>query len=125
MKKYLSNYFLMALALCFLFACKKDDNKGPGIWNTNPLEEYSATPINGGAIINYTIPDNPELLYLMAKYERNGKIFTEKASVYNNTLTIQGFDTEDKVKVKLYKVNRQGQESEASELEFTPLEVGS
>lgn len=120
MKKYLKSYFLPVLLLCFVLACKKKDD-GPGMWNTSPIEQYSVTPINGGGVINYSLPNDPDLLYIMAKYERNGEEFTEKASIYNNSLTVEGFATQDEVKVKLYKVNRKGQISPASELSFTPL----
>ena len=122
MNKYVIKAFWVVFLLCFFVACK-DEEEGPGLWKTNPLEEYTATPINGGAIIHYTIPDDPDLLYIMAEYERNGKLFTEKASVYKNSLKIEGFDTKEEVQVQLYKVNRQGQKSEASSLSFTPLKA--
>lgn len=121
MKKYLDHFMLVGMALFALFACKHDDLSG-GVWNTSPMEEYKVTPINGGAIITYKVPRDPDLLYVMAEYERNGEVFTEKASVYNNSLTIQGFDTQKEVNVKLYKVNKQGQKSEAATLKFIPLE---
>jgi hypothetical protein len=58
----------------------------------------------------------------MAEYERNGKLFTEKSSIYKNSLTIEGFNTTDKVKAKLYKVNKKEQKSQPLEIEFVPME---
>lgn len=121
MKKYLHHLILASLLLSVLFACKQEDDLSGGIWNTTALEEYSVTPINGGAVITYKVPRDPGLLYVMAEYKRNGEVFTEKASIYNNTLTIEGFDTRKEVDVKLYKVNKQGQKSKAASLQFTPL----
>src|SRR5690606_35059378 len=91
-------------------------------WNPGPLEQYEVTPINGGATISYTIPRDADILYVMAEYERNGKIFTEKSSIHKNSLTIEGFNTTDEVKATLYKVNKQEQRSEPLEITFTPLE---
>jgi hypothetical protein len=107
--------------LIALYSCKRHET-GPAVWNSGPIESYQVTPINGGAVITYTIPRNDSLLYIMAEYERNGKTFTEKASVYSNSLTIEGFNTEDEVKVKLYKVNRAEQKSAPVEFAFKPLE---
>src|SRR5665647_401131 len=117
MKKY--SFIMVALALCSFFACNKKADKP---WTPGPIEGYQVTPINGGAIITYSIPKDPDILYVMAEYERNGAVFTEKSSVYTNSLTIEGFHTTNKVKVTLYKVNKQEQKSEPFELEFTPLE---
>lgn len=119
--KKTGNIIIIALAFCFSFFGCDDDNK-EGAWNPGPIEKYSITPINGGATITYTIPNDPDILYIMAEYERNGKIFTDKSSVYKNSLTIEGFHNVDKVQAKLYKVNRREQKSEALVVEFEPLE---
>src|SRR5690606_33692831 len=76
----------------------------------------------GGAIISYDIPRDPEILYIMAEYERNGKTFTEKSSIHKNSLTIEGFNTTEKVKATLYKVNKQEKRSDPLDIEFEPLE---
>lgn len=118
MKKY--SFIMVALALfCSFSACKKKD--GQKAWTPGPIEGYTVMPINGGATITYNIPRDPDILYVMAEYTRNGKVFTEKSSVYKNSLTIEGFNTTNKVKVTLYKVNKREQKSEPFELEFTPL----
>jgi hypothetical protein len=109
------------LALCF-FSCNREEKKAMQPWNSGPIEGYAVTPIYGGATISYTIPNDPEVLYVMAEYERNGKVFTEKSSVYKNTLTVEGFDKQNTVKVTLYKVNHEKQRSEPVTVEFQPLE---
>lgn len=117
-------YFIMAVfTLSVFFGCKPEkDRPAGGTWNSEPLKGYEVTPINGGATITYDIPRDEDILYVMAEYERNGKLFTEKSSVYKNSLTIEGFNTTDKVKARLYKVNKQEQKSKPLEVEFEPME---
>jgi len=121
MKKNSSIITLVLLAI-FIFSCEREDKKTIKPWNSGPITGYVVTPIYGGATISYTLPNDPDVLYVMAEYERNGKVFTEKSSVYKNTLTIQGFDTQNPVKVTLYKVNQDEQRSEPVKIEFQPLE---
>lgn len=122
MKMRIHHFIWIALAIISLWGCRHDKDKISGVWNAGPLKGYSVKPINGGAVISYQVPKDEDLLYVMAEYVRNGKTFTEKSSVYGNTLTIEGFNTTNKVKVKLYKVNKKGQKSAPVEAEFTPLE---
>ncbi|MBO9619866.1 MAG: DUF4959 domain-containing protein [Niabella sp.] len=107
----------------FLFSCrKKDQGTQPGIWDSAPVEVSTVTPINGGATIAYKVPGDNDLLYVMAEYKRNGKMYTDKSSVYNNSLTIEGFDTIGTVAAKIYKVNKAGQRSVGTDVTFTPLQ---
>lgn len=111
---------IVSLLFCLFLSCENEGTHEP--WVTDLLMEYVVTPINGGAEIEFTLPKDPDIWYVMAEYERNGKIFTEKSSVYKNKLTIEGFHNVDNVKVLLYKVNRKEQKSEPVEVEFQPLE---
>ncbi len=119
-------YYICLLALIgILYTCEdvQMGPKDPGVpWEMGPITEYSINPINGGAEITYSIPDNPEIMYVMAEYERNGKIFTEKTSVHTNMLTIEGFHRVNRVKATLYMVNRFEQRSKPLVVEFEPLE---
>lgn len=120
------SYYILALLIAIsLFSCE-DVQTGPrepsGPWNAGPITEFTVTPINGGAEITYTIPDDPDILYVLAEYERNGKIFTEKSSIHSNKITIEGFHRVERVKATLYAVNKYEQRSAPVELEFEPLE---
>jgi len=119
------SYIIAVLISLSLFSCE-DVQRGPGEpsgpWNAGPITEFTVTPINGGAEISYTIPDDPDIMYVMAEYERNGKIFTEKSSIHTNTITIEGFHRVDRVKATLYAVNKYEQRSAPVEVEFEPLE---
>ena len=122
MKKY---SFIIALGLLvfFLFSCEEEKkNEVMGTWNTGPISDYTVTPINGGATIEFTIPNDPDILYIMAEYERNGQIFTEKSSIYKNELTLEGFHRVNLAKAKIYKVNRNEERSAPLSIEFEPLE---
>ncbi len=123
------SYILTVLVFCFAFyACEEVPVTAPkepsGPWNVAPLSAagLSIENINGGAIVTYEIPNDPDIMYVMAEYERNGKIFTEKSSIHHNTLSIEGFHRVDHVKAKLYKVNKFEQRSEPLEIEFEPKE---
>lgn len=116
--KYL-NYLIIAFTLsCIVMACTKKETSV--IWDTPLLEDFDVTPIPGGAIVVYTLPKDPDLLYIQAEYLRDGKVFTEKSSIYNDTLKIRGFNVVEEVTAKLYKVNRKGEMSEPSPVTFTP-----
>ncbi len=66
----------------------------------------------GGALIMYDLPDDEDLLYVKAVYELNeGKQSEVRASVYADSLKIEGFgDTEEKT-VRLITVDRSKNES--------------
>lgn len=113
---------LLAAAIPFLAGGCREKEEKPEPWISGPLTEYSVTPIAGGALITYTIPEDPAILYIMAEYERGGSVYTEKASVHNNELRIEGFNTTEPVTATLYKVNHHEQKSDPLLVTFTPLE---
>lgn len=106
--------------LAIIFAGCSDNEKGD--IKPSPLTNYTVTPINGGARITYPVPNDDNVLYVMAEYERNGKVWTERSSIYNNSLTVQGFDTREEVTVQLYTVNYHERRSDPVSVSFTPLE---
>lgn len=124
MKKRYSFIVIVASILTVFTACSEIEEKRPegGVWDVGALEEYEIIPINGGAEIRYSIPNDPNILYIMAEFERNGQTYTEKASVHTNSLTLEGFHRVGKVSATLYKVNRAEQRSAPAEIEFEPLE---
>jgi len=112
--------FAIFIILALILSCEEKDIVGER-WETSALDEFEITPINGGAIITYSIPIDSEIYYILAEYERDGEVFTEKSSIYKNSLKIEGFNTLEKVKVTLYKVNLDEQRSKPLIVEFTPL----
>ena len=121
-KKNLVNLVHLGIILVLLGAC--NDQKPEGNQPFPILEsDIHITPINGGAIVTYSIPKDPDILYVMAEYERNGELFTERASIYVNSLTIEGFNTMNPVSATLYTVNDQEIKSAPLIFNFTPLEA--
>lgn len=118
--KSLFKYVIVFFGICFLDACKENSPEGD---KPAPIVEYTVTPIHGGATISYTIPRDPNILYVMAEYTRNGEPFTERSSKYTNSLTIEGFNTTNPVNATLYTVSRDHEiKSDPVTIQFTPLE---
>jgi hypothetical protein len=84
------------------------------------LGEIKAKP--GGAIIWYTVPNDKNLLGVKAVYERNGEICETKASVYTDSLTVEGFGDANPKEVKLYSVGRNEKLSEPVTTTIVPLD---
>jgi len=119
MKNLVKFIILICCNICFLGACKENQQDGK---KPEPIEKYSVTLTHGGAIITYIIPKDPDILYVLAEYERNGKPFTERSSAFINSLSIEGFDTKESVNANLFTVNRNEIKSDPLKIVFTPLE---
>ena len=118
-KMNLVNLGHLVIILFMLNAC--DETKQTGS-KPDGIVSHEVVPIHGGAIITYSIND-PNILYVMAEYERGGKTFTERSSAYNNTLTIEGFNTMNPVSAILYTVSRDSEtKSDPTTVSFVPLE---
>ena len=92
--------YIMVLHLVLIFlsiGCKEDDNirpfgkdveaGAPGV-----VSEIKVKNIPGGAVISYQLPDNPDIMYVRARYKvGQGKEMEARASVYANELTVNGF----------------------------------
>src|SRR5687768_3907386 len=90
MRNTLFNMIIGFMAL----ACKEES-----FWqeptDTNPPGEISNVEVEnipGGAILRYALPHDEDLLYVKAVYSLKDGITSEvRASLYNDTLKIQGF----------------------------------
>jgi len=118
-------YLLILLAGMVMLACKKEgirvyvDENAPA---PAAITKFNVTNIPGGAIITYTVPPDPNLLYVKAVYNANSEVKREaKASYFGDTLIVTGFgDTLPKI-VKLYTVGRNEKASAATEVTVNPL----
>lgn len=111
----------VAAALCtalILSGCRDSEPAKP---QPPVVGDYTITPINGGGIVTYTVPDSEDVMYIMAEYFRKGIKYTERSSIYNNTIRIEGFATTDPVEVTLSTVSREGVVSEPTIKTFSPL----
>lgn len=115
---------LSFVLLVFLASCEQlqlrdaleDDDTIPG-----PVTGIEIENVAGGAIIRYTLPADNDLLYVLAEYDiRPGIEQQVKASLYNNSLVLQGFGGIKKYPVTLYTVDRSGNRSEPVQIEVQP-----
>jgi hypothetical protein len=95
-----------------------------------PMENNSKVPgkvtvtyienLPGSVTITYTVPNDPDLLYVMATYVQDGVVREYKASYYTNTLQLEGFGRDAEYKVDLYAVNRSEKRSEVTSINVHP-----
>ena len=115
----LSCIFLLLFASCDQLEVRdalENDDTIPGAVTDIEIEN-----IAGGAIIHYTLPDDNDLLYVLAEYEiRPGVKQQVKASLYNNSLEVQGFGDTREHPVILYTQDRSGNRSEPKSIQVKP-----
>lgn len=85
---------------------------------TNPVVQNTY----GGATITYTVPTDKDFSFVRAEYLRKGVLCTDHSSVYNNSITVEGFGTTEPVVVKLYSVDFSMNFSEPVIVTIHPLE---
>ncbi len=117
---------LYILSVLLLIACSeeertfvKTDSVAP-----QPVSNVEVTNIPGGAILKYTLPDDEDLLCVKANYELKSGVSSEvKASLFVDTLKIEGFGTEDERIVELVAIDRSLNESSPVKVTVKPLEA--
>ncbi len=124
MKKIYS--FLIVGILIIIAVCCKQENYGPNRTSAggppSPISNMKVQNLSGAAKISYTLPDNPDLLYVMAKYKTGIKEREVKSSMYNNFLLVEGFGDTIACQVELYAVNRYEEKSTPVSVTVKPLE---
>lgn len=119
--KYLLSVFLLVAVM--ILSCQEEE-RTPILDDGNPPGPVTSTlveAIPGGAKISYTLPDNPNLLYVKAVYDRNGEEVIAKASYYKNFIIVEGLGDTQSRKVTLYAVSRSEKVSSPVEVTITPL----
>lgn len=114
-----------ALLLLLTTACDEKENSPISDSKGTPgqVSSVEVTPVAGGAIVNYIIPDDEDVLGVKAVYTMsNGKQVERQASFYDNSITLDGFIDEETHSAKLYTFNRAMQLSQPVEISFIPLE---
>lgn len=120
--KRIKIFLTITALLITIAACKEEvlgptgDGNAPGAI-TNPQVQN----LPGAARITYTLPKDPNLLYVKAVYDVNGKQMEERASYFNNNITVQGFGDTREREVVLYAVSRNEKASEPLTVKVTPL----
>jgi hypothetical protein len=117
------NLYFAILTVLFL-ACQEMEHA--------PLENITSVPptpvvtevtnFAGGARINFSIPDDPSILYVSAIFEpRKGERREVKSSIYKNYVEIEGFGDTEEYTIQLYAINKGEIRSEPTECRVNPL----
>ena len=118
-------YMLYASLLLALPGCKEKELEpiSPSLGKPGTVVVDKVVNIAGGAEITYTLPQAEDVLYVQANYVlADGKVREIKSSMYNNTLTIEGYNDQEEHIVKLYAVNRAQELSDPIEVTIRPEE---
>jgi hypothetical protein len=113
--------------LLFVVGCKEQvlgpvssDGLAPGV-----VTDVKVQNMAGGAVIEYKIPNDNDLLYVKAVYTiTNGKTLEAKASMYERTLTVKGFNDADNTHeytVSLTCLDRSNNESAPVTVKVNPM----
>ncbi|MGS2762870.1 DUF5000 domain-containing lipoprotein [Sinomicrobium sp. M5D2P9] len=106
--------------ICLLLSgCQDDLEPSPSRKGEKPgsITSYEVQSIAGGAIITYELPNSQDLRYVKAVYALgDGSVRENRASIYKNTITVDGFATAGDYKVDLVAVG-------VGEIESAPTSV--
>lgn len=124
MKRLINRLCIGMLVVIAIQACKQSDiaptvNDGvaPG-----PVTGVTVTNLSGAATLKYSLPSDPDVLYVKAVYKTKQGVEREtKVSYYNNTITVVGFADTDPYEVKLYAVDKGGNISQPTSVTVNPL----
>jgi len=117
---------MLSLIVTFL-GCSEEQGPIPLERNLTPPGEVKNVMVEnlpGKAKLQYTLPEDEDLLYIVARYTlENGTPLEVKSSYYNNSMLIEGFTGLSEKEVKIYAVNRSETESEPVTVTVAPLEA--
>ena len=77
-------FFMCSASLTTMSGCSGDE--GPAGPEPPVIEEYVITPINGGGIATYSIPDSEEVMNGMVRNASNDRRFTAIPFVWKDLL---------------------------------------
>lgn len=118
------NIIIVSALLAIMAGCGENDT-------LRPIEQDGTAPggvknvevenLPGAARITYSLPSDPDLLYVEGVYQNKaGKKMEFKSSFYTNTLMVDGFADSTIYSVDLRAVDRSGNRSEPVTIQVTP-----
>ncbi|KAA6327709.1 hypothetical protein EZS27_023324 [termite gut metagenome] len=118
---------LLCLFLISFYACKESGrfeiNSEDTVPPAPPTLKGDPKPLNGGARIYYSIPDDEDLLSVDAEYTSvNGKVIRFSASYFKDSLDVYGLNAIIDYTIQLYAVDRSGNKSVSLPVQVKPLE---
>jgi hypothetical protein len=115
--------FISLFLLTTIIGCSEIEIGVPVANDLTPSEvkDVASVGIPGGAIIGFTLPQNSNILYVTAEYDYgDGVLRNKKASIYGNSLTIEGYPDDRQRQVMLYSVSHSGKKSAPKSVSITP-----
>ncbi|MBU3122633.1 DUF4959 domain-containing protein [Sinomicrobium sp. 2019215] len=121
----MKNIHFYCLLLCFVVCTSCDDDiRRPLVADDIPpgqVTDIEIKSISGGADITYALPGDDDILYVVARFQRTtGEMASVKSSVYNNSLTVEGFGDTNEYQVQLFTVDQSENESEPVDVVIKP-----
>lgn len=115
--------FSLFLLTAILSGCKEEFAKPISDSEAAPMAiiNPSVKSIAGGAVITYTLPNDPNLLYVKAVYERNGAKVESKSSYFKNYVVVEGLGNTNEQNVSLYSVSRGEKTSSPVSVKVIPM----
>ncbi len=119
------NLLVIFLCIILFIGCKED------YIGQFPVDKVAPQQISGVRVENlagmakltYTLPNEPDMLYVKAVYVNEKEEQKEvRASVFSNTMVIRGFGRSKKVLIKLISVDRSQNESDPVMVEIEPMD---
>lgn len=123
LKKILS-YSLLAWLTILVISCEDKQAPGPSRTGEKPdaISTFQVRSIPGGAVISYDLPNNRDLRYVKAVYTLgDGTVRENKASIYQNSIVVDGFAQAGEYPVSLVAVSVGEVESDPKPLTVTTL----
>ena len=117
---------IAAILLIGMSSCQKSaSNNVPvstDMTKPDPVTNIRVENFNGGANIIYTLPNSPNLLYVLGEYNTaDDRPRTTKASYYTDTLRVDGFAESKEYEVTLYTISRSEVKSDPVTVKVHPL----
>jgi hypothetical protein len=106
----------ISLVFClFIYGCKEKEIE-PLIKSGNKPGVITNVKVDNGhgeVKVTYTLPNDLDLLYVLAEFSTNGgEKRMVKSSIYSNNILLEGFADTDEHEITLYAVNRSENKSE-------------
>lgn len=115
---------IVACAITLLSGCKEEilsplPNSGGGA--PPVVSSMKVLNLPGAAKISYTVPGDPNLLYVEAVWTHKGIVRNTKSSYYADTLLLEGFGDTSSYDVQLFSVSTGEKRSEPVSISVKPL----
>lgn len=118
------NFWLAVVTGILMISCEDDRPRPitPAGNQPSPVTNVRITPTNGGAVLRYSLPDDEDLSYVMARFEYPVGVIKEfKSSKFTDSLVIEGFGNTNEYSVELFTVTKSEVKSVPVPISVKPL----